>query len=419
MSSDYTGNAGSSQSPSPAPSPGSGPIVRQPSSGDALTASSVLQPAKTNADHIKYIQSSVRLSPPRLPASASSGYTSVTYGAFGGTVTPSGAGASYGPTTGTNFVIKCIVGGAVGTATFQTSVDGGNTYGGTQTTAASMTDATSGITLAFSGTLTSAGTAQFWSALTSVAAFANSGSVVRGAVDHNGFITGGRCTMIRESWRNGTTLSNGVASGYAQLTAVMSGAGATIATGARSFSTSSVNLFGPMALIQPGAAAGTKAFAGTTAFLTAAGASVEWVLETEISVPIVTPNADWYLGMSNTIDFTAVTDGCFLRKLSTDTNWKAVCMDNGTATVTDTGVAANISIVKVSIELHGSSTSIGTAFGSYVAIFTLNGVPTTITTNCPNRTSVALLAAVGGTGKATAATDEAEVSELVFVGNRV
>jgi hypothetical protein len=111
-------------------------------------------------------------------------------------VAPSGA---VHHSDGLRVVIQVQAGGAVGVATFKTSIDGGATFGVTQTTAASMTDATSGITLAFAGTLTAFGTAAFRSAFTPLAQWRDAAGNGRSLVDHNGYV-GGKRFSFREDW---------------------------------------------------------------------------------------------------------------------------------------------------------------------------------------------------------------------------
>lgn len=192
----YTANPNAAKAPSPAPGPGVIPVINSPQDLiDDVNAANFAQQSEVNADFIAHIQSAVHLDTPAVAASGS-GFTSPSYASFGGTVAPSG---SVKINTGTRFVIKIIAGGSVGTATFQTSTDGGNTFGSTQTTAASMTDATSGITLAFTGTLTINGTASFRSAFTPQASRQDAAGNIRSLVDHNGYPMG-RITRLQEDW---------------------------------------------------------------------------------------------------------------------------------------------------------------------------------------------------------------------------
>jgi hypothetical protein len=192
----YQGNPVAVETPSPAPGPRVLPVVYLPSDLDANTYASIQQAHKTEADFIGHIQTAVGLDVPVLNASGNP-FTTVTYTAFGGTVTPSG---SVHISDGTRFMIQIQVGGAVGTATFKTSVDGGNTFGATQTTAASMTDATSGITLAFSGTFTANGTAAFRAAFTPQAQWRDQAGNLRSIIDHLGFRSSSHNTEFREEW---------------------------------------------------------------------------------------------------------------------------------------------------------------------------------------------------------------------------
>jgi hypothetical protein len=196
----YTGVPSSTQPPSPTPGAGVAPIVALPNDGEPANAASVAQAYKVLADFIAHSQASSRPDVAVI-SSGSSGFTAPSYNAFGGTVAPSGA---LHHSDGLRVVIQVQAGGAVGVATFKTSIDGGSTYGATQTTAASMTDATSGITLAFAGTLTAFGTASFRSAFTPQAQWRDAAGNGRGLVDHNGYPLGKRFDF-REDWIGGPT----------------------------------------------------------------------------------------------------------------------------------------------------------------------------------------------------------------------
>jgi len=183
------------QPPSAPPGAGVPPTVALPNDGEPANAASVAQAYKTLADFSAHAQASSRPDVPVL-ASSSSAFTAPSYNGFGGTVAPSGA---VHHSDGLRVVIQVQAGGAVGVATFKTSIDGGATFGVTQTTAASMTDATSGITLAFAGTLTAFGTAAFRSAFTPLAQWRDAAGNGRALVDHNGYV-GGKRFSFREDW---------------------------------------------------------------------------------------------------------------------------------------------------------------------------------------------------------------------------
>ena len=186
--------------------------------------------AKVPVDYVNWIQSSARFCPPVNSAGGAGGYTAVTYNGFGGTVAPGQTPTGVRIATGQSFYLKIIVGGAVGTATFQSSMDGGNTYGATQTTAASMTDATTGITLAFSGTFTANGTAQWRSAFTPVLATADVNGNIHNLADHDGFPMGRR-SELRFEWAPAVSMnSSGLSTTDARWTGTISGASSSISS---------------------------------------------------------------------------------------------------------------------------------------------------------------------------------------------
>ncbi len=362
------------QPPAPAPGPGTAVIATLPADGDALSAASVAQPIKALTDAVSWLSIATRQSIPIASSSASLGYGAVTYSsspAFGGSVVPSGQGASYGPATGTQFSIQIQTGGAVGTATFKTSTDGGNTYGALQTTAASMTDATTGITLAFSGSTTAGGTAIFRSALTPSHAWFDSAGNVRSTVDHNGYRMG-RINEIAETFVN-------VAPGF-----IISAAGSGPVTGSL-FSytltgslntlslTSGYNSSFPMQF----ASLGIPNTSGNGIKLTSNGnfpcgmASTavvyEWTLELALT------------SVTNQSVLCGLWDGgsnyAMVRKQNADSAWTFEYANSGTGSAFSTGVAFVTNPTRFRMELHGPASPLGVVSGGVsVAILFINEV---------------------------------------------
>jgi hypothetical protein len=218
MASSYVSNPLATQSPSPAPAPGVLPVISIPAGTDAPTIESITQEMKCNTDFIGHIQSAAKLETKVAPANTDTNFSAVTYTSFGGTVTPTGSAST---AAGGRFVIQIQTGGAVATATFKSSLDGGNTYGALQTTAASMTDATSGLTLAFAGTFTANGTAAFRGAYTPQARWVDLNGNTRFQFDHNGYPMMMGINQVVEPWvftpaASGSIWSQTLSTGAAQ-----------------------------------------------------------------------------------------------------------------------------------------------------------------------------------------------------------
>lgn len=334
---------------------------------------------EVTSDFVGHVQSAVGLDIPVLN-SGSTGFTTVTASsspALGGTVSPSG---SAHVTDGTRFVIQIQTGGAVGTATFKTSVDGGNTFGALQTSAASMTDATSGITLAFSGTFTSGGTATFRSAFTPLATWADAGGNIRGIIDHLG-LRRGRVTEYYEDWLAlGSATISGATTNTSGRVSWSVPALATLALSATSgygyiltFNGSNV-----------ANATTTRVYSSGTFANFATTSSV--VAELEINGALT--GGDVKLGFSTTPSSAVATPSTAAYELaicrqSTDTNYQFLVNQAGSGAVTkiDTGVTAGSVPIRVTLEWHGSASAYGGPSarcfvnGTLVAITTTN-VPT-------------------------------------------
>lgn len=363
MSTNYTGNPSATESPSPAPAPGVIPVVSLPSDGDAASAASVAQAMKTPADFIGHVQTAVRLDTAVVPASGS-GFSAVGYSSFGGTVTPSG---SVKTNTGTRFVIQIQTGGAVGTATFKTSTDGGNTYGALQTTAASMTDATSGITLAFAGTMTANGTASFRSANTPLAQWQDVAGNNRLLVDPFG-MPSGRFNRWDEDW------ATEIASTYNTDQSPMTKTPRWTFLAGNSAGSNQIALISPSSTyggrawtMTPGTNANDSVLLGLTggaalnpqSFI---DASVEFDFQMSAAgANNVAFAMGWWSGsVSAGAIPTSSNSGAYFRKQSSETNWQLCTCNGSTLTVVDSGVAPSAATwQRFRIEYHGSGTGTG------------------------------------------------------------
>jgi hypothetical protein len=411
MPTNYTGNPSVTEPPSPAPAPGAVPVIQIPIDGEASSAASVQQAMRVPADFIAHLMASSRPELPVVNNAAGGGFTLPSYTSFGGTVTPSGSAHT---SDGTRFVIKIIAGGAVGVATFKTSIDGGTTFGATQTTAASMTDATSGITLAFSGTFTLNGTAAFRSAFTPLAQWIDALGSVRSIIDHNGYRRG-RTNEIIEDWQAWANLTG--PSGPQQAgrwfysvpaSTIMFGLNATAAFpgGGLLLSTTSIPTSTSIGLTTPHGALMPQSFTSL-------------VMEFEASMSPVGANAmNWQIGLSSSgttnvgtplASANQVTIG---RRSSDPNTWQLFTANGTTLNVVDTGVTINTTVPdRITLELHGSASPYGARARCFI-----NETLIETSANLP-LTTTALNLILGGTSTGTA-TATLTVSPLRTIFNR-
>ena len=378
MASPYTGVPTSTQTPAPAPAPGAIPIVSIPAGTDALSIESITQWAKVSADYFAHIQSAVRLDVPIVAAAGSAFTTVVHTGAGTGTLAPSG---SVRISTGTRIVVKIIASGASGAATFATSMDGGNTYGGTQTTAASMTDATSGITFAFTGNFVLSDTYAFRSGYTPQATWGDAAGNPRYIVDHNGFPTSYGLQEFFDQW---LWLPGSANSFFATLLGTGSALG--LQSPASSYNSRFLQ-------ITPSSTAGianqTQAY---TSFLFIPTSSMSLVAEFDVGMNAAaagaTSNTSWFFGFDLANDpLGADTNLVGLVKRYNSTVWGFLSGNGSTTGVTLTGISptlgSGLPVDRIRIELHGSAS----AYGAYQAKLFVNSVlAATLTSLLPTGT---------------------------------
>jgi hypothetical protein len=375
--SNYTGNKDAVQAPSPAPAPRAIPTVYLPSDADGATYANLQQQQRVDTDYIAHIQSAVGLDVPVLNASGT-GFTTPVNTNLGGTITPSGSAHI---ADGTRVMVKIQTGGAVGTATFKTSIDGGNTYGVLQTTAASMTDATSGITFAFAGTFTANGTAAFRAAFTPLASWADQAGNVRSIVDHNGYRRG----RLHEYWEDYLSISQGIAT--------VNGA-ASLTSGRLRYSIPATSNFQTLYQPQmPGTIPlniniGSNAASGATAVFNSAmpianpQTFTSLVLEFEIASPPVT-NVDWKVGFSTSLSSATPNNANYdlaLCRQAADTSWQLLTANGSTFTKTPSGVTPSSGGPPdaITLELHGS----GSPYGAKARLM-VNGTVVETTSTLP------------------------------------
>jgi hypothetical protein len=329
------------------------------------------------------VQTAVRLDTPVLNTGAT-GFTSVTASGLGGTVTPSGSAHI---ADGTRFVIQIQTGGAVGTATFKTSVDGGNTYGALQTTAASMTDATSGITLTFSGTFTANGTAAFRSAFTPQAQWSDQAGNIRSYADHIGYPMG-RFTNWVENWDwfigvSGVQSLSLPSANYLKWSYSSSANSilGTIGDGAGPTTSSS---YLKNQLATPANGNTSRLISGIAPLVTYSGLSMacEFEIGGTATGAGAAGSAAFKVGWFNQAAATIAAGdyGIGIVKQGGDSTWKVVTCNNGVSTSQDTALSCiDGSFHRVRLELHGNTSP----YGAQTAFFFVDGKPFSSTTNLP------------------------------------
>jgi len=344
LGTNYPGNPNAVQSPSPVPGPGVVPVVYLPSDLDGNTVANFWQSEKVPADFIAYLQKTALWRPPGTLSSTTPGFTAVTHtGAGTGTVTPKAPlnalvnNVTNGPQS---VMINIIVGGAVGVATFQWSNDGGVTYGTTQTTAASYTDGTSGITIAFGGTTFNANdTYAFRPTDTPLAQFQDSVGITRGIFDALGHHMG-RVTEFREDWFNFFTAP--AASGTTNPLVGNQKWQAVNTNGAIAFNSIGANQVATGLKISCGASQSCYLLSSNDVHPGLSSSNTwlchEWDFEVA-SNAIAASHGKVYLGFNQgtspgTLYFWLRSDA------SVNANWQLECANGGTATTLDTGIQA-------------------------------------------------------------------------------
>lgn len=365
--SNYTGvSNGVAKAPSPAPAPRAIPVLSIPGGDTVRTIESILQQMQTKADHLAHIAGSVGLDVPVQPQFGT-GFTLPVNNALGGTIQPLGTAHT---TDGTRFMIQIQTGGAVGTATFKTSMDGGNTYGALQTTAASMTDATSGITLTFSGTFTALGTSTFHGAFTPLASWADSAGNRRSFIDH----LGNRRGRFNEVYIDFLELGSSLISGANSNTAVPSRLYWSIPAAAQIGPGGINNTHQGLSLNGSNVANATTSRLYTPVGVASVGSFGSVVMEFEVFMSATA--TDFKVGLNRSPSSAVATpstavDEFALCAQAGDANWQLLVNAAGSAGVTkiDTGVPKSTT-VRVTLEWHGSAS----AYGASTALLFLNDV---------------------------------------------
>lgn len=335
MSSNYTGDPGAIQPPGHLPTFGAKPIVNIPADGDPLAASSVAQAFKELADFGAFQNSVAQYFPPLAPATDAIGYTSVTHvGAGTGTCTPTIVSPGAPSTGNYAIVVKIIVGGAVATATFQWSSDGGETYGATQTTAATYTDSTTGYSVAFAGTFVADDTYAFSPADNPIIATVNALANVVQKFDHTGYFID-RSMDLRGNWafvQLATSTANVV--GDPSWDAVITSAGGTPEIFQSAYAPNVTDNF-PALAIGAGTTAGDQVMVQTQNVLHARFPGLVAVMEGEMTMSTVgaASKSDYYWGLSNQTDLSSSRNNSLMwAKLDGHASWRIVKADGSTLT---------------------------------------------------------------------------------------
>lgn len=364
----YTANPTAIQQPSLPPGPGVLPTVYLPADTDGASWANLAQGTKTDTDFIGHIQSAVRLDTPAV--SPGTGFTQpVRTGTGTGTITPGSSsvitGGQLKTAAGLRVQIKIVTPGAIGTATFQTSLDGGNTYGSVQTSAATVTDSTSHVVQSMAGTFVAGDIYNFRSAFTPLASWVDNGGRNRSLVSHNGF-AGGQVIQNATAWDISAT------DGGRWTTNISGGGNVSVIQ-------APPGLWHGRALnIQMLATSGLYVSSQTALPLVDVGETgLSFELEWIATAPSAPTNITYLMGLG--FGSGAPSGWNYLaafKKASTDTNWQIQYRFNGgTLASTDSGVAgfALNSVTRFKIEVQGSATPIGIAFGSGVVLYFVDG----------------------------------------------
>ena len=359
--------------PSPAPLAGGVPTINVPADNDgAASAELFAQQYKTLADYIAWIQSAARLNPP-VAANA-------TANAWNGPVTSGGVSsavvAAFGALTKSYaLVLKTTLGGNVGVAKIQYSLDGGATYNGVDiTTAASVSLGATGITVTCNtgvGPFVNGVLYAFFPTMVPQLKFADVAGNVRHVVDHHG-LEMGRVSEVRQDWLVGFSKnSNGKITDIPSWSVDINGAG-TVDGVAPTTGTP-----WPYVVLTPG----TSVADGPTLYMTQRNigptadllAVLEYAVTWTGSATCLITHGFGNFGPGNTVY-------AQFRKANGGANWQAETRDGTTLNTTDTGVAAVAGTqFRCRIELMGANLT----GGPLVRFFINEAIVAEIGTNTP------------------------------------
>lgn len=375
MASNYTGNGSANEPPSPSPGPGVRPIISIPAGTDVRTIESITQEMKTAVDFIAYQQDSVQLAPPSFSADGS-GYSAVTHTGTGtGTCAPTALSTtvSQASTQPYSYLIKIIVGGAVGTATFQMSTNGGTTFGATNTTAANIVVSPTGISLAFAGTFVANDTYSFIEVDRPLLSLVGStlGGVGAQEFDHLGFPQG-KYQMFREDWTGaGFTVTPG-SSAVATWNRWLA---TTTTSAAINVNAPNVTYPGSSIAIDTAAATPTAGVIYTNAMMYSGYANLYSALEFDFGLSDLTASgSDVYMGWSSTPTPEANNNDRALLYWKASTQKLTLQTANGSIILSSLAcpiqpTAANVPNIRARIEVYGSAS----LYGNMIRLFLDNG----------------------------------------------
>jgi hypothetical protein len=405
----YTGVPTNVQPPSSAPGPGVAPSGNIPAGTDQLSIESITQDMKVDKDFIAYVQKAARWTNPHVQAAASA-FTAVTQtGGGSGTVTPS---ASPSPLYYV-WVIQIQTGGAVGTATFKTSIDGGNTYGALQTTAASMTDATTGITLAFASTFNASTTYAFTNAILPLASWLNGAGNGRWLVDHNGFPMGGRISEVSEEWDfSAGALGAGAIAGTRWTTALAAGS-------AVSLQSPTANYNARFAQFTPSSTGSLQTLLYSYPFFLANTPAMSLRLDMEfgISVGGAATNVSWYWGFGAGTNPLADNSILAFYKDNVGTNYSVITGTGIARTLSLTSIAPTLGVYptdRFTIEIQGSASPLG----AYQAFFYINDAYVFNTSSLPGATAMRFMFGSSNDGGAPSGSPVGSLGKVKMCWNR-
>lgn len=382
----YKGNINNIQSPSGPPLAGSAPITNLPQAGiDSVSVSTVNQAMKVNADFIAWDQAILNGQPAFTPGSTGSGYTAVVHTGSG----PSNGCSPASPATSTvaqptylpyNYLISITTGGAVGTAKFSISYDGGANTAVTNATSSSAYVDGYGTTLVFSGTLVSTDQYQFRPVdVPIIKTTTNQGKYT---LDHLGYPLGSNLMLLSENWVGpftGVLSSSGIITNFSKWSYAASGTNANVQ------STQSFNpMYVPSLALSSGSAVNSYAdaytstqvcFVNTNNLIAVVESNILFNMPTTktwefyfgfIANPALGPLTTDYCAMFSITCFGGVpTIGAFTQSGTSNTGYSS----------TITYTAGNL--YRLRVELHGLSSIYGKCArffvnGSLMAVSTAN-----------------------------------------------
>ena len=354
----------------PPPLPGAIPNVSVPVDGDARGAASLYPSLKPTADWLAFLAGSARWSPPAVNGTAL-GFTAVSHvGGGAGTIVPIAPSATDGQFAQDpySWVIKISTAGAAGgAAQYQTSGDGGKTYGAAAPLAAGVQGILGFAKITAAGNFDLGDTYAFQPTFRPQARWVDEAGNGRHLIDHNGYPLGRR-SEVREEWSR--TANGNLGAGPVLIQAGLWQVDGTAAIG-QTFLASPDTVIGARSLaLTCSAASKIEAFHVPMAKYPGLVAVLEW--EAMINQDGAGNNAQTIMGwFDDPVTPAASVDKVWFSKAAADAKW--TCETSGSSQTAEVAVnpVANV-YQQFRIELHGSASPIGIIAGAARALFFVN-----------------------------------------------